>query len=439
MWWLARAPYEATGRVAEWCARFAPAHPRSKLGATFAGRRHILDRYRRWGETSRDRRRPLLWMHAPSVGEGLMALPLLACAREQLPDVQLAYTFFSPSAERFAHETGADFVDYLPFDTTRAMRTALDALAPAAIVFSKLDVWPALVECAHARGIKTGLTSASIPERSKRHGLGARLTRDAYARLDRIGAASADDARRLTAAGAQEGRIRVTGDTRYDQAWARIHDTPRNIDVVDRLGRAHVNSPRATVVAGSTWTADTAQLLPAWETLVATARRETTPLPRLIVAPHEIRAEEIESLTRWGEQHQLRVARIDDMDVGDADVVIVDRVGILADLYAVATVAYVGGGFHDAGLHSVVEPAVCDVPTIVGPRHTQSRDAVLMRNAGGLFAVNDARECATTLARLSYDQAAHARASAAMHDVVSVELGATARSFEIVRELLGMV
>ena len=88
--------------------------------------------------------RPLLWMHAPSVGEGLQARPVLELARARLPDAQIAYTYFSPSAERFAQSLDVDFRDVLPFDASADARAALDALAPTAVVFIMLDVLPSL-------------------------------------------------------------------------------------------------------------------------------------------------------------------------------------------------------------------------------------------------------------------------------------------------------
>src|SRR5689334_21425253 len=131
----------------------------------------------------------MLWMHAPSVGEGLQARPVLQLARANRPDVQLAYTFFSPSAAPFARGLDVDFADYLPFDTVGEARAALDALTPTALVFSKVDVWPTLARVASDRGIRLGLVSATLAEgSSRRGGVAARLLTDAYRRLDAVGA-----------------------------------------------------------------------------------------------------------------------------------------------------------------------------------------------------------------------------------------------------------
>lgn len=365
-----------------------------------------------------------------------MALPIIQHVRREVPNVQIAYTFFSPSAERFASAIGADFIDYLPFDTRKAAQRALNALRPTALVFSKLDVWPTLVATAHARGVRIGLTSASMPRESSRtHGIGRMLTVDAYSALDAIGSASRDDSEMLIAAGALESRITVTGDTRYDQAWDRAHNTRRFGSLVTAL----TDASRFTLVAGSTWPTDERHLFPAW-----IAVRRSAPGARLIIAPHEIREPHLREIEVWAQKHRLTVARLGDpvnptSALSTADVVLIDRIGVLADLYAAATVAYVGGGFHSHGLHSIVEPAVLHVPTIVGPQVSKSRDATLMRNAGALLVADGTDALATQLIKLHTEPAFHHGLEQRLAAIVSNELGATRRSFEILRQLLGPV
>jgi 3-deoxy-D-manno-octulosonic-acid transferase len=358
-----------------------------------------------------------------------MALPILQRLRSELPGVQLAYTFFSPSAEQFAASLDVDFAAYLPFDTRSAADRIVSALRPTVLVYSKLDVWPILTERAHARGVHLGLISGSMPARSGRtHGIGAAILRDAYGVLDIVGAASADDARQLVRAGVREHRVRITGDTRYDQAWTRARVAPKHGDLLTTL-----QTERFTVVAGSTWPVDEGQLFAAWEQFA----RILPSRPRLIIAPHELHGPQLREIEIWAARNDFTCARLGNEAAVSADVVLVDRMGVLADLYALANVAYVGGGFHGHGLHSVVEPAVFHVPTLIGPQHSNSRDAILFRDAGGIEVVHDAMELATTLQVLATDAGQYAKHQHRVADVVSHELGAARRSFEIVRELLG--
>jgi 3-deoxy-D-manno-octulosonic-acid transferase len=116
--------------------------------------------------------------------------------------MQLAYTYFSPSARAFADSLDVDFRDVLPFDVASDMRAVLAALAPTALVFSKLDVWPTLAREAARRGTRLGLVSATLAATSsRRSGLASALLREAYSRLDRVGAVSTEDADRLIALG----------------------------------------------------------------------------------------------------------------------------------------------------------------------------------------------------------------------------------------------
>lgn len=421
---LLSAGYEGTARLASALARVAPATSSHKLVATFAARRGALDRYRAF---PRDTTRPLLWMHAPSVGEGLQARPVLEMLRARQPATQLAYTWFSPSARAFAASLDVDFHDALPFDTTADMRAATRALAPTALVFSKLDVWPTLAREARARGTRLGLVSATLAaSSSRRSGIAAALLRDAYGRLDCVGAVSTDDADRLVALGVPSRRVTVTGDTRYDQVWARA-------GAVDRASAllAPLRSDRPTLVAGSTWPADEAALLPAW---AAVARRH--PGIRLVIAPHEPTAAHLAPIEAWAADTGLRIARLGAVQAGDADVVLVDRLGVLGDLYDLAGLAFVGGGFHDAGLHSVLEPAAFGAPVLFGPRHGASRDARLLLDADAALALPSSSALESALESWARGDGQWLTAGRHARAVVHAGLGAAERSYALVAKLL---
>ena len=422
--WLA---YEAAARLAEGLVAVAPTGD-SKLARTFHRRRGLAARYALWGSKHRDTARPLLWMHAPSIGEGLQARPVLDLVRQRRPEVQLAYTHFSPSAEPFAGALEVDFRDYLPFDSAAAVSRTLDALRPTALVFAKLDVWPRLVSSADARGVAVGMVSATLPANSsRRSGAAAGFLRDAYTRLAAVGAIDADDAGRLVDLGVRPGAIEVTGDTRYDQVWARAASVDRQGPLLTPLASA-----RPTLVAGSTWAADEAQLLAAW--LDVRARH---PGARLIIAPHEPTTAHLDPIEQWARVHALDLARLGAPGSSAAEVVLVDRVGVLGELYALADIAFVGGGFHRAGLHSVLEPAAYGAPVLFGPYHAGSRDAGLLIAAEGAFAAANAAALSLRLGELLGSAASRQAAGARALEVVRGGLGAAERSYALIERLLG--
>jgi 3-deoxy-D-manno-octulosonic-acid transferase len=399
----------------------------AKAAIAVRARHGIRRRYAQWAAAHRDKARPLLWMHAPSVGEGLMARPVLALFRERHPDAQLAYTFFSPSAEEFSRTLDVDFRDYLPFDAAGEMRAALDALAPRALVFSRVDVWPELVRQAHRRRLPLGMISAALaPHSSRRSSVARLLLTEAYAQLDAVGAVDQASAERLVELGVRPEVIEVTGDTRFDQVWQRAEAADRTAGLLGRLA-----GDRPTLVAGSTWPPDEAPLLAA----IARARRRFPQL-RVILAPHEVSPPHMDSIVTWAQREGFTLARVDDPGATESDVVLVDRYGVLADLYALADVAFVGGGFHDAGLHSVLEPAVFSAPVLFGPRHHNSRDAALLLAASGARSVASAQDIETALVEWLENASARRAAGEKARGVVERGRGAAEKSLQIVERLM---
>ena len=423
---LVRVPYAAAGVVTRFAVRVAPVS-NSKILKAMNARRGLVERYHKWALSGRDPSRRLLWIHAPSVGEGLQALPVIQRFRAKYPETQLVYTFFSPSAERFAKTVGADFYDYLPFDSSIEADEVIDIIRPDALVFSKLDVWPMLVAHAVEHKVKLGLLSATVPESSKRRSAIALLAlRDAYASLDAVGAISPSDAERLLAMGVHGERITVTGDTRYDQVWARATAPRKSRDeIIERY-----KDDRATLVAGSTWPSDEQRLLPAWLQL-----RKQAGEARLIIAPHELSKKHLDSIERWARESSLSLSRTSEASADPTDVVLVDQYGILGDIYALADAAYVGGGFHDAGLHSMLEPAAFGAPVLIGPRHTDNRDARLLVAGGGAVRCPGPGDISARLLAWFRNPGVHERASRGARRVVEAGHGAADRSLELVENL----
>src|SRR5262245_53166817 len=159
-----------------------------KLKRGIDGRENALDELRRWSESARTDQ-PLIWVHAPSVGESLMAQAIVQSLRSHLPEAQIAFTHFSPSAERMRGRVGADIATYLPWDTSNNLRSALDLLRPSTIAFVRTEIWPNLVRLAEQRGIPTVLVNAVLSANSSRLRPLARATLGpAYKRLAAVGA-----------------------------------------------------------------------------------------------------------------------------------------------------------------------------------------------------------------------------------------------------------
>ena len=407
-----------------------------KLARGLDARRGLTDRLAAWARAHRDARRPLVWLHAPSVGESLQAKPVLEALRAEQPEWQLAYTFFSPSAERLARTLPVDVTDYLPLDRPRDVEAVLEALRPAALVFSKLDVWPELTLAAARRGVKLGLISATVAPQSSRLRWPARSWAEpAYRALDRVGAISEEDAHRLQRLGARPEAISVTGDTRYDSVVERAQRFDRTRAPFARLAAPTARGETLTIVAGSTWPADEAVLLPAFADLLV-----QVPQARLILAPHEPNPDHLAGIAQ--RMHALKLprpVRLSQVEhAPPSPVIVVDRVGVLADLYGVGDAAFVGGGYHRAGLHSVLEPAVFGIPMTFGPHWEMSRDAALLIRRGGaaVLPADGRHPLHAQWLVWHHDPASRRKAGEAAKQMVLEGRGAAERTTALVRELV---
>jgi 3-deoxy-D-manno-octulosonic-acid transferase len=407
----------------------APLYP--KLARGHQGRRESLERLEGWGASHRDSRRPLVWFHAPSVGEGLQARAVLIRLKARHPDWQFAYTHFSPSAEAFAQGQAVDVAGYLPYDTRTACHRVLDALAPTALVFSKLDVWPELASSAAGRGVQVGLVAGTVSPVSGRTAWPWReLTRPGYAALSSAGVIAEADASRLIGLGARPERVRITGDPRYDS----VLDVIGGVAADDPLLALSNGEP--ALVAGSTWPADEKILLESFAIV-----RQTHPRARLFLAPHEPTPSHLTSTDTLARSLGLQPPAPLSAGPSATEFLLVDRVGALARLYGAGRMAYVGGGFGRAGLHSVLEPAAWGLPVVHGPRWQSSRDAGILDAAGGAFAL-PLEGAANRLAMLWRDwltnESARREAGERARRVVEAGRGAAERNAALVEELVSI-
>ena len=386
----------------------------------------------RWGRAERDPSRPCVWLHAPSVGETFQARAVAAELMTRQPDLQLVFTHFSPSAEAVAGRVGADVHGYLPWDLAGPIRETLDAVRPDAVLFTKTEVWPVLASEARARGACTGLIAATVPPDAGRMTWPARLLLgQTWAALDRACAIATPDGDRLRSLGVPAEKVIVTGDPGVDSAIRRADSAPRQA----RHLAPFQNESRPVIVAGSTWPTDEAVLLPA---LFEVKKR--VPDLRVILAPHEPDTAGTRDLTSrfeaagWSARTLSVVESTGALDGTDA--ILVDRVGVLAHLYHVGRVAYVGGGFHDAGLHSVLEPAAARVPIVFGPRHVNAKAASDLLSASGAVEIRDSEGLAGALEKWLLDDAAHDYAASRAFGYIDAHRGAAERTADAVIDLL---
>jgi 3-deoxy-D-manno-octulosonic-acid transferase len=312
------------------------------------------------------------------------------------------------------------------------MDRLLQQLQPDLLVFAKLDVWPELSTRAARRGADLALIAATVsPGSSRLRWLARRLLEPGYRAITVAAAISPEDAFRLEQLGVAPDRIQVLGDPRFDSVVARV----KGVAPDDPL--LHLGSGAPTLVAGSTWPEDEAVLLRAFTEIL----REQ-PGAKLILVPHEPTAAHLARVERntrgAGLPSPVRLGSATERD----SIILGDRVGVLAALYGAGTMAYVGGGFGRAGLHSVLEPAAWGLPVVFGPRWQNSRDAGLLLQAGAARALAYERQDAAFEALRAQwqgwisDEAARKTQGAKALEVVNSGVGASEKTADLLARLI---
>ncbi|MCL7979101.1 MAG: hypothetical protein M8840_08575 [marine benthic group bacterium] len=401
-----------------------------KVAAAIEGRQGAAEAAGAWASAEPPTEAPLLWLHAASAGELAGAVPVIRVLRERTPDLRIAITVSSPSALLDARNLEPDFAGYAPLDTLSECGQMIAALAPDALVFAKLDIWPGLSRAANRAGVPLGLINGTVrPDSSRLRSPTRQFLRSTYARLDAAGVVDARDAEALGLLGVKPGRIRITGDAAFDQALARVNAAKAS-------GR-HLLPARATdrvrLIGGSTWPAD--------ESVLLEAAREIGPRLDLVLVPHEPTAEALARIddacrAAWGESPRLW-SRLDQTPAEDAKLpLVVDTVGRLAELYLEGDLSLVGGAFDATGLHSVIEPAAAGLPVLFGPLYDR-READDLLAAGGADVVTPGQATRTILEYVE-DSGRRRSAGEAARGYVESGAGAEGANAELVEELLAL-
>ncbi|WP_116127095.1 3-deoxy-D-manno-octulosonic acid transferase [Lewinella sp. IMCC34183] len=357
--------------------------------------------------------RPVLWLHAASLGEFEQGLPVLRALRECRPEWATVVTFFSPSGYERCHDSPeADVVAYLPVDTPAAARAWQALLRPRLAVFVKYEFWHYHLAALRRNGVPTFLVAGRFRADQpffRSFGGWWRGMLDAFTHFC---VQTDEDARLLARYGYHN--TTVTGDPRVDRT-AELAITPFHDE---RL--AAFAAPGPVLFAGSVWPDDVALIQDAWPSLQSNWR--------LVLAPHQLREEEIEA---W------RAAFNADRYTGPAtgrSVLILDTVGILSRAYRYGRVAYVGGGFG-SGLHNTLEPLSYGLPVLFGPKHHKFPEAGEAIRRGGAFSVRTPDELTRVLEELD-GPAAYAESHKAQLAYRNENRGAGRRTAEALLRLL---
>jgi 3-deoxy-D-manno-octulosonic-acid transferase len=415
-------PLAAAG--AHIAGRFIP-----KVGDTIAGNKGFMERWKKASVLFKDQ--APVWFHVSSVGEYEQARPVITAMQIANPEIPVAITFSSPSGIRFAANkepldgsTNVVFVDYMPMDLAKNMRFCLDVLSPRLVVLVKFDLWPNHIWTTNERGIPIILIDATLSPSSRRlSGLARFLYEPVYRSINKIIAISEADASRFRGTIADHPDISVGGDTRYDRVMERWNN---------RSGTRfeYQTNEHPVLICGSTWPRDEAHLLPALKRLM----NEHTNM-RVIIAPHEPTTAHVDPLIEWARGTDFEFDTITGGIRSDARVTVLDTVGVLAEAYRLADIAYIGGSFS-TGVHSVIEPAIAGLPTVFGPIHSNSYEALQLLARNAAYSAGDAEGIYRAFSKLLSNTNACQETGKRASEFVISQLGATEKCLEAMAEFL---
>ncbi len=376
-----------------------------------------------------------IWIQAVSVGELLAARPVIAELKLRYPSLRIYLSTTTRTGQELAGRmmTSVDGIFYFPFDWTFAIRRTLARVRPRLFVMVETEIWPNLLRECRRRGIRTVVINGRISSRSaRRYRLVQPLFRRVLGDIERFCVQGEDTQRRLVDLGADPSRITMTGSLKFD---ALEPPAARGVARDPVLRHFRMTPSRQVFVAGSTTRGEEEPVLRAFARVRA-AQWGAHAL--LVLAPrHPDRVAEVESLCRQGGLGVMRRSELPIDDEPDADVVVVDTIGELAQLYEIATVAFVGGSLVPVGGHNILEPAIHGKPIVFGPfmhNFAEIADAFLSNTAA--VQVRDIRELEDVVVSLMQDPVRRARLGAAARALIDASRGAKEKTLAVINELL---
>jgi 3-deoxy-D-manno-octulosonic-acid transferase len=388
-------------------------------------------------------RERVIWVHAVSVGEVVTAAAILDELKKRTPLTRVVLSTTTSTGQETARKRGLD-VDaliYFPYDLPWAVRRALNCVRPDLLVMVDTELWPNIIALAHGSGVKIAVANARFSDKAVRR---ARFVRWHYGwmlgSVDSVLAQSPLDAERYLDFGADAKRVEVTGSLKFDEEFPEVSPA-----AAAKLRQDLGLMPDVPVwVVGSTREGEEEYVLDAFREL----RLQQQHVQPIIAPRHPERGDEVERIVRDRGYHPIRRTQLRQAaesgapppsatDRPEDTVVILDTIGELARVYAIADVVTVGGSFVRWGGHNMLQPMAQGKPVIVGPHTHNFRDIVaIAKEAGALIEVGGPGELAGAVARVLTSEGERDLLSLRALKVVRENRGASARTAERLVELL---
>ncbi len=319
-----------------------------------------------------DKNEKRIWFHCSSLGEFEQGKPLLTAVKNNYPDKKIVLTFFSPSGyEQQKHNPLADYVFYLPLDGPFNSKKFIELVNPFAVFFVKYEFWHFYVYYLKKKKIPCYYFSCVFRPSQIYFMFYGRFFKNILQRITHIFVQ--DQSSLALLYNHSIPHVTVSGDTRFDTVYENFLQR-KNFPEIE-----HFIKNNKVLVAGSTWAEDEK---------VLSQLINVTQGYKWIIVPHEINYSKMEHFSSMLSKKTIRYSQITKTTIIDAEVLIIDSIGMLSSLYQYATITYIGGGFG-AGIHNTLEAAVFGSPIIFGPRYHKFREATELVHLNCAFPVSN--------------------------------------------------
>lgn len=358
-----------------------------------------------------------IWFHSASLGEYEQGLPVIEKIKEKYPSHKIIVTFFSPSGyEVRKNNTVADVTIYLPLDTKNNAKKFLKAVHPELAFFIKYEFWLNYLNELEKNKIPTYLISGIFRDNQVFFKWYGGFYRKALTAFTYFFVQNEKSKQKVESLGFQN--VIVSGDTRFDRVNA-ILERDNSLDYIEVFKN---NQP--VIVFGSSWPKD--------EALITEFINQADENVKFIIAPHNIKPDQISDLQSKITKSSALFSQKDNKNLSQYNVFIIDTIGLLTKIYSYGTIAYVGGGFGNPGIHNILEPATFGIPIIIGPNYSNFAEAVSLVELKGCVVISDFQELKTAFDQLLTDKLFYKEKSEICRSFIQNNKGATETIMKVV-------
>ena len=360
----------------------------------------------------------IIWMHCSSLGEFEQGRPVLEKLKDHYTSYKILLTFFSPSGyEVRKNYTAADYIFYLPADSSKNARTFYDTINVKLIIFVKYEFWYYYLQEARKRNLPLLLISAIFRKEQPFFSRYGAFHRSMLSCFTHLFVQNEQSVLLLKRIGFNE-NVTLSGDTRFDRVIEIAEQAQSNLLIENFCANSSV------IVAGSTWLEDDKELAHYVNTRSSI---------KFIIAPHNIDLSRLDECKTLYKKSIFYSSLNASTSTENINTIIVDNVGMLSSLYKYSTISYIGGGFGEDGVHNVLEAAVYGKPVFIGPNYQKFKEARDLITCGGAFSFSNEEELKLKMDQLLEDARQLEISSDAAGKYVEENTGATKKIIQFIQ------